>query len=385
MYNAALISVDEITNSWLLKKGKTYHSWWKILPIACEALQELSLTSLPMVNHVELTKPEGQTWFNLPDGFTDWVSVAIRVGNRWVPISASTRLMPYPNSCDSGGQFNGQFDDSFKKRGDWKSWLNRECKYGNADFFEDDFFGDDFSEEATISTQPENINKNYFGFGNIFPFWDNGTYNTNQVGEFTQGRFGNVPRPDEVQFNVEKRIIMCPDNFPSSSLYLVYVGIGKADTMTNVPVKAQAAIEAYIDWKYAANKRNNLAEARMYKSEYDNQHRLLRARYNTLNTSAVRRIVDRGYERAGGLYNNFGATTTYPTSSNINYYTKPFLVLYANAGTFVQSPELVGKTIGFVIIVDVMKNTGFVLNGDTLNFIDGTYFSGGEKITIVYE
>ena len=212
-----------------------------------------------------------------------------------------------------------------------------------------------------------------------------GVFNTNQIGENVQGRFGNTPRPDEVQFNVEKKIIMCPDNFPSSSLYLVYVGVGRADTMTNVPVKAQAAIEAYIDWKYAANKRGNLAEARYLKTEFDNQHRLLRARYNTLNTTAIRRIVDRGYERASWVGNNYGTTSPCQTAANITYYLKPFLILYANAGTFVQDPRLAGISIGFVIVNDVTKNTGYVLNGDILNFTDGTYFSGGEKITIVYE
>ena len=53
--NSALISVSDICNSWLLKKGKTEtHSWWKVLPIACEAVQELTLTTIPMVHHAIL-------------------------------------------------------------------------------------------------------------------------------------------------------------------------------------------------------------------------------------------------------------------------------------------------------------------------------------------
>lgn len=393
MSNTALISVEEICNSWLLKKGKTNHSWWKILPIACEAVQELTLTTIPMVHHAILQRDSSGVFFRLPEGFTDWVSVAIRVGNRWIPISATTKLMPFPNSCDNGKQFDTEYNKEFKQNGEWKSWLNRECKVNNADFFDDDFFKDDFSQTDTTITQPNNINNNWYPYGfwgaynMLFPYYGGYTYNTNSRGEAVQGYFTNFPRPDEVQFNVAQKIIMCPDNFPADDLYLVYVGIGSADSMTSIPVKAQAAIEAYIDWKYIQNQRGKIREAQLWKEEFNLQHRLLRARFNEINTSSVRRIVDRGYMIGGFGWNGTGTglPTTPCAPSNINYYITPFLTLFVtNAGTFVQSTELVGKNIGYVIINDVTKNTGYVLNGDTLNFIDGTYFSGGEKITIVY-
>lgn len=381
--NAALISVDEICSSWLLKKGKTYHSWWKILPIACEAVQELVLTSIPAVHHTELTKTDDEKWFVIPKGFTDWVSVGMRIGDRWQPVGVSQRLMPYPNSCEGGGQFNDQFGDQFKKRGSWKSWLNNECTYGTSDFFADDFFDEEFSTTDTTVVTESPLNDNLpIGYRSFFPY-NYGVYDTNAVGELVQGHFTNWQRPDEVTFNVQQGIIMCPDNFPSNKLYLVWVGIGKADTMTYIPVKSQAAIEAYIDWKYAQNKRNNASEARYFKMMFDEQHRLMRARFNNLTESVVRRIVDRGYQLGWqGNNNSFGGSGN--TVNNITYIRDQFLILYASAGTFVQSEQLVGKTIGYVIINDVMKNTGFVLVGDMLNFTDGTYFSGGETVTIIY-
>lgn len=390
MSNTALISIEEICNSWLLKKGKTYHSWWKILPIACEAVQELTLTTIPMVHHTILQRDSSGVFFRLPEGFTDWVSVSIRVGNRWIPISATTRLMPFPNSCENGKEYDTEYNKDFKQIGDYKSWLNRECKVNNNDFFDEDFFEDDFSEEQTTITQPNNINNNWYPYGYwrtygaFFPFFGY-TQNTNSQGEAVQGYFTNLPRPDEVQFNVAQKIIMCPDNFPADDLYLVYVGIGAADSMTSIPVKAQAAIEAYIDWKYIQNQRGKLNEAMGWKEEFNLQHRLLRARFNEMTTTSVRRVVDRGYMVGGFTYGANVFPTTPCAPSSISYYITPFLTLYVSAaGTFVQSPELVGKSIGYVIINDVTKNTGFVLIDDVLNFTDGTYFSGGEKITIVY-
>jgi len=387
--NSALISVSDICNSWLLKKGKTEtHSWWKVLPIACEAVQELTLTTIPMVHHAILKRDSSGVFFELPKGFTDWVSVAIRVGERWVPVNPSTKLMPFPNSCDNGGKFDSEFSDIFKTRGCWKSWLNRSCTSNNADFFDEDFFKDDYSDTDTESTQPDNINNDWYPYGNglynLFPYFGY-TYNTNSQGEAIQGYFTNAHRPDEIQFNVAQKIIMCPQNFPSDDLYLVYVGIGSADSMTSIPIKAQAAIEAYIDWKYVQNQRGKIGEAKGWKMLYDEQHRLLRARFNELTTTSVRRVYDRGYMVGGYGWGGAGMTTPACSSSTINYYITPFLTLYVlSAGTFVQSPDLVGKTIGYVIINDVTKNSGYVLTGDTLNFTDGTYFSGGEKITIVY-
>lgn len=76
----ALISVEEITEDILLKRGMTQHFWWRILPLVCEAVQEIGLTSMPIVRHTQITKLPNETWFKIPNGFIDWVSVGIRSG-----------------------------------------------------------------------------------------------------------------------------------------------------------------------------------------------------------------------------------------------------------------------------------------------------------------
>src|SRR5690606_3427499 len=94
-----------------------------------------------------------------------------------------------------------------------------------------------------------------------------------------QGDGGRSICYDEIAWvNESKGVIVVPYNFPYDELYLLYNSTGGADSMTNIPVIAQAAIEAYISWKYAMNKRGGLTEGRIFKAEYIEQVELLRAR-----------------------------------------------------------------------------------------------------------
>ena len=74
----AFISLDQICYSWLLRQNKTIHFYYKALSLASEAIRELSLTSLPLVNHKIIEKQDDETWFILPNDYTDWVSVGLR-------------------------------------------------------------------------------------------------------------------------------------------------------------------------------------------------------------------------------------------------------------------------------------------------------------------
>jgi len=387
---AALISALEITDSWLLKHNKTQHSWAKALPLVWEAIQELVLTSLPIVQHTQITKLPNETWFQLPKDYMDWVSVGIRVGDRWHPVGISERLMPYPNSECAGGQYDSEHDrKQYRREGEWKSWLNRDCTYQNADFFADDFFNEDYSDENSTSQQPQPLDNAAFyynGYGALYPYnlWN---YGLNSSGEPVQGVFSPIPRPDEVTINVQQGIIMCPDNFPANILYLVYVSGGSADTMSYVPIKAQAAIEAYVSWKYALNKRGNQAEAREFERLFNKQHYLMRARFNDLTESVIRRIVDRGYTRSGWASEGYGLGTGSASNppANITYYNYQFIILTAAAGTtYVQSNDLIGAQLSFVIVSGVYKDSGFYLDYNMVIFTDGTSFTGGEKVIVYY-
>lgn len=392
----ALISVEEMTEDILLKRGMTQHFWWRILPLVCEAVQELGLTSMPIVRHTQITKLPHETWFKIPNGFIDWVSVGIRNGNKWIPVAISNRLIPYPNSECAGGQFDNEYDPSkFKTKGEWKSWLNSSCKWNNGDFFGDDFFNEDFSDEPSTTDQPQPFDPYAFygygawGYGYLFPYSTPAPYLTNDIGAPVQGRFSQFIRPDEVTFNVEKGIIMCPDAFPSNILYLSYVGLGSADTLTFIPVKAQAVIEAYVEWKYSQNTKNqaNQAQMRWLKTMYDEQHRIYRARNNDLTETTIRRTVDRGYiQNAWWIGNASNFTTPSQPSTPIIYYTNQALTVYTGGGgvTYAQNTALIGKNIIYLILNDNVKTTGYYLDGDKLIFTDRTEFYEPTKIIVYY-
>lgn len=394
----ALISVEEIAESILLKRGMTQHFWWRIIPLVCEAVQELSLTSMPTVRHTQITKLPNETWFRIPNGFMDWVSVGIRIGNRWTPVAVSNRLMPYPNVECAGGEFDNEYDSTkFRRSGDYKSWLNRQCQFGNANFFSDDFFNEDFSDTETTSLQPQpndpyaTYGGNYYGSGAFYPFAYDYAYVASDIGEPVQGRFARYSRPDEVTFNVEKGLIMCPDAFPSDILYLSYVGLGTADTLTYIPIKAQAVIEAYVEWKYAQNessKKSGMQYANFYLKQYNHQHRLYRARNNDITETDIRRVFDRNYIQSAWSYGNSGGCSIGSSApTQVIYYSQQSFVVYSGTGgvTFVQSPLITGKSIVYVIVGSTIMTDGYHVEGDMLIFDNGTEFYTATKVIIYYE
>jgi hypothetical protein len=90
------VTLDQIVNHWLLSNGKTIHSYLKSYTFATEAVRELSFNSLNLIQETFLTKPKGQSWWNLPSDYTDWVSVGIRNGEFWRPVGVLKGLMPFP-------------------------------------------------------------------------------------------------------------------------------------------------------------------------------------------------------------------------------------------------------------------------------------------------
>lgn len=285
----AFISLDQICYSWLLRQNKTIHFYYKALSLASEAIRELSLTSLPLVNHKIIEKQDDETWFILPNDYTDWVSVGLRTGEFWRPVRVHNKLMPMPNTVSGSGSFGDDvdIDDS-----DWTNWLNPKTLETVSTFSGDFFSGNSFN--ATLPTTTL-FNGSMFN-GQQFET-DGGISDGDSVVSTMKSLSDESYRNDIVSINAEKGIIVTPVGFPSNELYLVYVGIGGVDSMTHIPVIAQSTIEAYISWKYAMNKRGGLSEGRVLKEEYNEQHRILRARLNEMTTVDVLRIMDDNYGR----------------------------------------------------------------------------------------
>lgn len=291
--NQAFKSLKEICNSWLLKNEKHPNSMWKIIPLAAEAIQELTLTSLPMVQHALLTKPDGQNWFVLPEDFTAVVSIGIRDGETYRSIGMSNMLMP-AGAKNTGGDLNpDEFGNDLGVRGDQVNWADYGTTGRPADFSAADLLDTDFDTEGVVAIG-----------GSAWAGWW---------------------RTDTVAINVAQGQIMAHSQFPGSELYLVYVGIGNINTMTHIPLIAQAAIEAYIDWKYIQNKRGGIREGGAFMKLFQRQHKILRARINPLTVTDIKQLRNQQWYPRNSVSSlslaatNDGSAAVAPTG--FDYYT----------------------------------------------------------------
>jgi len=358
------VTLDQIVNHWLLSNGKTIHSYLKAYTFAAEAVRELSFNSLHLIQETFLTKPKGQSWWNLPSDYTDWVSVGVRNGEFWRPVGVLKGLMPFPaphnyyldkatsvtlvpstpstaeqyiyafnlTNAGAAAQFNelvtaiaqllpfgiqGIYPNAIVTNNTIGTTGNILITPQNALTFnapltlsatlylwiypipnqilgDEDFqnWGDDVNGSVGSPTNPW-----FTPYQGFLPFFFSDLYNDWGQMKGRQFGLGDGTRLDSVVINVEQGIIVCPKQFPSDFLYFAYVATGNANTMTKIPKNAQAAIEAYITWKYFATKRNRQQDAAIAKANFDNQHRLLRSRNNTLTTTDVKRTIARGFGR----------------------------------------------------------------------------------------
>jgi len=262
----ANISIDQIVISWLGKRGYSIHYYWKALLLAQEAVQELGMTSVPLTRHALLTKAEGEHWYTLPEDFSSYLRVGARFGDVWYPVRISERLMPYANTDGQGDMSAIDFGPDTNIQGNKIGWSAGQTY--NASFNPADFNPADL--QTTSSTIPQVSNPQPPPYDYCVDGW--ACYNYPYGGMTSQYGMG-------VYFDIQRGIIMAAEGLAYNELYLVYTGIGAVDQMTDIPVIAQAAIEAYISWKYAVNKRDiSRAEAQDWERMFDQQHRLVRAR-----------------------------------------------------------------------------------------------------------
>src|SRR5690606_15071971 len=194
----AFISIDQICNSWLLRRGKTIHSYYKCLALAAEAVRELALSSLPIINHKIIKRDDYGNWFELPKDLTAFVSAGIRDGEYWRPAAINRQLMPMPD-IRKDGQFSSDFDNEMQD-GAWHNW---------------------------IGAAPEESDSGTITNGHFSPsFFSDKDYYTSTItnkGVVAINRRAFCPRADELIVNMERGIAMLPSGFSSNEIYLVYV------------------------------------------------------------------------------------------------------------------------------------------------------------------
>lgn len=375
------IGIDDICNSWLTSHEKHDNSYWKVIKYAADAVRELSLTSLPLLQHKILTRPAGQNWFDLPDDFTAEVSMGIRFGDSWLPVGMSQQLLGMPAFLGNGDLDVDDFNpNDLNTQGDQTNW-------GSQDQTQPSFNPANFSGSNFLAaTVPS-------GASNTVAWLDTWLCNHWDLLETV------VLTPSQ---------ILTGKYFYGDELYLVYVGIGSVDSMTHIPIAAQATIEAYIDWKWMQNRRNGLREAAGYRQLYNREHKILRARLNPLSIIDIKHAMTiykryrylgangvlsggvggyAGYGGfGGGLYGGLGGgiTNTVQTPVFIN----GSLVYTASAGdTAISDIRLSNKTVTLITGSGWSKpfGDGFTqpdANG-FITFTDGTVLPAG-NITIFF-
>jgi hypothetical protein len=302
----AFVSLDEIINAWLFKNGKTIHNYAKVLTFAAEAVREMSYTSMQIVNNVILEREDDQQWFTLPDDYSDWCAVGIRVGSYWRPLGVETGILPQPYFDGLGAYTEDQFSQvpgQMNTTGNWTNWVGSTGGVAD-DFWDEDFLIDDFAAQARtspilppVAVSNSSITNTYLPYQGYMPFFFSDLYNDwgQQKGRYFG--FGDGNRVDSVNINEQQGIIMVPLGFPGKFLFLSYVGIGNVDSMSFIPKKAQTAIEAYITYKMALVKRNSLQEAGLKKQLFDQELKLFRSKNNTMSITDVKRSVQKAFGR----------------------------------------------------------------------------------------
>lgn len=243
-------SLDTITRSVLLQKGLPLHWYVQFLKYATDGVRELSFDSMQAISTVTLSIDQRNFAANLPCDYIDWIKVGVPQGQFVQPLvqrQSINRLTNYTT-------------------------LGQPVTYGDAQTVNLDFpFWPGYWMFQNVDDLGENV-------GRLFG------YNT----AFTNNFFKVIPERGQIQF---------AETLEQTTCVLEYIGSGMTTSnSTKIDPLAQAAVEAYMDWKYKLHSRrfngNDIEEAfRLYTIEL----RRYRARKDELTPWDIRQAVYRSY------------------------------------------------------------------------------------------
>lgn len=240
-------NLDTITRRWLLENGLPIHYYLEGLVHGASAIRELSFDTLTIVRTVNLPVDPNTFAVNLPDDFVDDIAVSIPVGNLLQPIARKSNITPLRAKTAAGAY----------------------TTYANSAADAQTFFG---------------INANWLWYWNVSDYGEN-------TGRYF-GASGGANQNGYAVFK-ERNQIQMTESFTSDEIVLMYISDGQsADDATNVDIRAQATIHAYINWKRSGSAAVNQSDEAQ---TYYNERRLLRARLNDLSVTDVRNILHESY------------------------------------------------------------------------------------------
>jgi hypothetical protein len=249
-----LATIDEICRRGLLENNLPIHWYPEFLYHAATCLREESLTTLQIVNTVNLPTNDYAA-ADLPDDFVDDVAVCVPQGAGMFPLPKQEWLNPIRIHDTTSGDFVPYIEQQ--------------------------------------STTDTGLNT-FYGFPSSWTYY----WNVNDYGEFTGRRFG-AHGGTAVGYKIvpERRQIQMTDNFTDDDIILMYISNGQSvSAATQIDYRAFQTIRAYQEWKRSANANNdNSPEAR----SYYNQKRHLRSRMNELTKTDIQNVIRRAY--TGGI------------------------------------------------------------------------------------
>ncbi len=243
------VTLDKIVRSALFQRGYPIHYYALFLKLGADGFRELSMDSLRLINTVKIPVTSYKA-APLPCDFLDYVKIGIAQAGYVQPLVYSEALNRLPN-YDSQGNII--------------------------------VYPDIFQSEAT------NGNVNGVGFlGYNWVTW-------NEYNEPT-GRLyglGTFPGPNGFKVLPERDIIQLDDNSVATNIILEYISDGQCcDSCSRITSYAQAAIEAYIFWKYKEfNRYYSNADRQLARQEFINQHRILRGRKDDMTIDTIQNII----------------------------------------------------------------------------------------------
>jgi len=246
-------SLDAIVKGVLSARSYPIHYYRRALKFSSDCVREISFDDLKIVHSKQITTTASGA-VNVPCDFVDWIRVGIINGQYLKPLNQSKGFNRMDN-YDSGGHPI-----------DWPVTNNT-------------------SSDAVV-------------FGVPFLSWYTNSYNAR--GENTGGLYGYVSdgSPMTFEYFAEKGQIQLNQALGATSIVLDYIGDGRSlDNASKINPYAEAVIESYIDWKFAANNRNvSGGEKEDLYRKYVRQREILRARMNDMDTNGVMNIFRKNYQ-----------------------------------------------------------------------------------------
>jgi hypothetical protein len=247
------VKLDTIVRSILLQKSLPLHWYLQFLKYSADALRELTLDTLQIVNTVELPVDTSDFTCQIPCDYVDYTGVGVKKGQFVRPIPQIDTINNLP------------------------------------------------------ATQPNGVPTTYGVVGEVeisdsFPLWPGAFVfqNIDDLGENLGRLFGwpSDNRTNGFKIIPERGVIQLTESFQYSSIIFQYISDGQCvDNASQVPVYAQKTIEAYDDreWKTHTG-RHSLGEITMADRMHTREWRKLRARISGLTISDIKQSIWHAYQ-----------------------------------------------------------------------------------------